>query len=371
MLFSAGSISGITFLAPSLDDALAIEQALAENRGELPAPIRFTDVEGFAQNGTSFRIDGLSKVSLQAESVLLHGEALDIQYTRYQLRKALVGVIVFVAFFVIASIVNALLLQHQPAETKGWWEALFVLLYVSFLYFGFVHIGNPVDRSTFIPYTFTYPRADLCGFDRWGNQFSLIFHTRKHEKRITYFDIFNERDADTIEAALCTQQTLHEPVTCPATGVALQAHEAIFRNYACGYLTVDDFSLTLAGKPAHSGLSLFGLRLPLTLTYAGCAYLLWALYPVLFHELIPAEYKGFMVLLVPLLLLVPIAMIIMGFAPLFTTTARSCLLREIAGLQPPRPPAHSLRPRPHAQSAEVRFLRAKRIGSGGDSAGVV
>lgn len=73
--------------------------------------------------------------------------------------------------------------------------------------------------------------------------------------------------------------------------------------------------------------------MPLALVYAAVVYLFWACYPVLFAELFPVEYKGCLVLLLPLPPLIVIALMALGLLPLFTSVSRSCLLCEITGLR--------------------------------------
>lgn len=61
------SLHGISFLAPTFGDALAIEQALAEATGTLPSPIRFPGVVKPVGNRAYFGFSSLNEVLITAE----------------------------------------------------------------------------------------------------------------------------------------------------------------------------------------------------------------------------------------------------------------------------------------------------------------
>lgn len=221
----------------------------------------------------------------------------------------------------------------NPAD--GMWISSLAIVIFSFGFW----MALPIclrKRQTMSPLKFTaeLPHTDLPAVDRVGDHF-VITTTSTNGKRTIYpFRPCHVGDADALEAALLTPgedaHTVSFPVSFGPSHLQQRNPSDFFGR---GTLLIEGNEVTLSGRRGDSGPRASARRITIGLCYLGLVFATYVLYPVIFEPLFANDFKGPIVLLTPMLLVLILMSIVLPLIPLFITQSRTVSTTDISDLR--------------------------------------
>lgn len=316
-------------------DADVVQQILHTKEGTLAKPVRFATLpptgllKASDASIDSFDFTDEGSVLLTADTLQFHGQCIDKQDRRrrewHLYKQFLIMIAICYVWMVICSY------WCKSLSTEGWDRAVPALFSCIFVVFIMKREREQI-RLRLLPLSLTFTRAQITKIDRVENHITLFLAAEKNtEKRIHLFTL-NDDDADALEIALRDPQAIAGEEVYQISYEPVRGR-SMNHFYGPVVLTIEDSEVSMVGKRSEFGFSFWDMRIPLGLSYAVLVYLCWSLYPVLCAEYVPGNYKGLIVLLLPLFLIILVAFAVIWVSPLFLTSTRSFLLRDITGLR--------------------------------------
>jgi len=328
-------LRGITFLAPSIVDAIKIEHALTEPNGNLATPVRFVPNPHLNSSKTNSTFDfiGDCTIAFDDDGIRIDGSSHKDDFKRkikcYEIASMLLLISLGLVGPLFADIVS-----HDGQENLGWLAAILMLLSIIGLYgcaVKGVNLRLHAQPINLHPLSMAIANSSIKEMDRFGNFFILKFIAGDNQPKEACFSVFNRDDGNIIEA------TLQNPVLHTEDSYAmrfqLSAEEHIGHSYyGDGQLLLDGPTVSFTGKRTDNAPTMASLKVPFGLLYAGIVYLMYTLYPVLFGDFLPVGFKGIIVLLSPLPVVVA-GYYLFSIVQLFATCTRTFLIHEVTGFR--------------------------------------